>query len=157
MDIVTEFSRVCCTAAGLSIGASLLPLDHLQSFTRDFGASIRVIFIASFAQYINAVVDLQHGVYISTFVDLNNTANMEYMGQTQTATYMTGPKLSSSTTSQFLPAIGSMQSSYKAFDTYPAPSPLRRSHTTLPWRPSTYYGVAKVNPTVSHLHIQINY
>lgn len=74
---------------------------------------------------------------------------MEYMGQTQTATYMTGPKLGSATTSQFLPAIGSMQSSYKAFDTYPAPSPLRRSHTTLPWRPSTYYGVAKVNPTVS--------
>lgn len=74
---------------------------------------------------------------------------MEYMGQTQTATYMTGPKLGSSTTSQFLPSIGSMQSSYKAFDTYPAPSPLRRSHTTLPWRPSTYYGVAKVNPTVS--------
>lgn len=73
---------------------------------------------------------------------------MEYMGQTQTATYMTGPKLGSATTSQFLPAIGSMQSSYKAFDTYPAPSPLRRSHTTLPWRPSTYYGVAKVNPTV---------
>ena len=72
------------------------------------------------------------------------------MGQTQTATYMTGPKLGSSTTSQFLPAIGSMQSSYKAFDTYPAPSPLRRSHTTLPWRPSTYYGVAKVNPTVSY-------
>ena len=76
---------------------------------------------------------------------------MEYMGQTQTATYMTGPKLGSATTSQFLPAIGSMQSSYKAFDTYPAPSPLRRSHTTLPWRPSTYYGVAKVNPTVTFL------
>lgn len=75
---------------------------------------------------------------------------MEYMGQTQTATYMTGPKLASSTTSQFLPAIGSMQSSYKAFDTYPAPSPLRRSHTTLPWRPSTYYGVAKVNPTIAN-------
>lgn len=76
---------------------------------------------------------------------------MEYMGQTQSATYMTGPKLGSATTSQFLPAIGSMQSSYKAFDTYPAPSPLRRSHTTLPWRPSTYYGVAKVNPTVGFL------
>jgi len=81
---------------------------------------------------------------------------MEYMGQTQTATYMTGPKLASSTTSQFLPAIGSMQSSYKAFDTYPAPSPLRRSHTTLPWRPSTYYGVAKVNPTVSYCKLTIN-
>ncbi|KAL8565500.1 hypothetical protein ACOMHN_049476 [Nucella lapillus] len=70
---------------------------------------------------------------------------MEYLGHTQTATYMTGPRLNSSQTFH-LPTIGTMHSSLKSFDTYPAPSPMRRSLTTLPWRPSTYYQTAKVNP-----------
>ncbi|XP_076455488.1 tektin-3-like isoform X2 [Babylonia areolata] len=70
---------------------------------------------------------------------------MEYLGHTQTATYMTGPRLNSSQTFH-LPSIGTMHSSFKSFDTYPAPSPMRRSLTTLPWRPSTYYQTAKVNP-----------
>ncbi|XP_046359629.1 tektin-3-like isoform X1 [Haliotis rufescens] len=69
---------------------------------------------------------------------------MEYLGHTQTATYMTGPK--NNTQTDFLPSISTMRSSYKAYDTYPAPSPLRRSLTTLPWRPSTYYQTAMVNP-----------
>lgn len=43
--------------------------------------------------------------------------------------------------------VTTMQSSYKSYDTYPAPSPLRRSLTTLPWRPSTYYQTARVNPS----------
>lgn len=73
---------------------------------------------------------------------------MEYLGQTQTATYLTGPK-------QFrqysqLPTIGNFQNTYKTTDTYPAPSPLRRSLTTLPWRPSTYYQT-KVNPSLNPL------
>lgn len=70
---------------------------------------------------------------------------MEYLGHTQTATYMTGPRLNASQTFH-LPSIGTMHSSLKSFDTYPAPSPMRRSLTTLPWRPSTYYQTAKVNP-----------
>ena len=70
---------------------------------------------------------------------------MEYLGHTQTATYMTGPRMNTHTS--FLPAISTMQSSYKAYDTYPAPSPLRRSLTTLPWRPGTYYQTARVNPS----------
>ncbi|KAL5018177.1 hypothetical protein ScPMuIL_003899 [Solemya velum] len=72
---------------------------------------------------------------------------MEYLGHTQTATYMTGPRLGPSNIQTSLPSISTMQSSYKAYDTYPAPSPLRRSLTTLPWRPSTYYQTAKVNPS----------
>jgi len=69
---------------------------------------------------------------------------MEYLGHTQTATYMTGPRMNQSQTFH-LPSIGTMHSSLKSFDTYPAPSPMRRSLTTLPWRPSTYYQTAKVN------------
>ena len=69
------------------------------------------------------------------------------MGHTQTATYMTGPKLGGTGQQTFLPSISTMQSSYKPYDTYPAPSPLRRSMTSLPWRPSTYYQTAKVNPS----------
>nr|XP_011450984.2 tektin-3 isoform X2 [Crassostrea gigas] len=72
---------------------------------------------------------------------------MEYLGHTQTATYMTGPRLGGSNPQTFLPSISTMQSSYKSYDTYPAPSPLRRSLTTLPWRPSTYYQTARVNPS----------
>lgn len=74
-------------------------------------------------------------------------SKMEYLGHTQTATYMTGPRLGGSNTQTFLPSISTMQASYKANDTYPAPSPLRRSLTTLPWRPSTYYQTARVNPS----------
>ncbi|KAL8625268.1 hypothetical protein ACOMHN_030026 [Nucella lapillus] len=74
----------------------------------------------------------------------NNPA-MEYLGHTQTATYMTGPRLNAAQT-YHLPSIATMQSNFKSYDTYPAPSPMRRSLTTLPWRPSTYYQTAKVNP-----------
>ena len=74
--------------------------------------------------------------------------SMEYLGHTQTATYMTGPRIGGSATPTFLPSISTMQSSYKPYDTYPAPTPLRRSLTTLPWKPSTYYGTAKVEPTI---------
>ena len=72
---------------------------------------------------------------------------MEYLGHTQTATYMTGPRLGGSNAQTFLPSISTMQSSYKAFDNAVAPSPLRRSLTTLPWRPGTYYQTARVNPS----------
>lgn len=51
-------------------------------------------------------------------------------------------------TPTFLPSISTMQSSYKPYDTYPAPSPLRRSLTTMGWRPSVYYPTARVDPTI---------
>jgi len=73
---------------------------------------------------------------------------MEYLGHTQTATYMTGPKLGGSGTPTFLPSISTMQSSYKPYDSYPAPAPMRRSLTTLPWRPSTYYSAARVDASL---------
>lgn len=76
---------------------------------------------------------------------------MEYLGHTQTATYMTGPRVGGGATPTFLPSISTMQSSYKPYDTYPAPSPLRRSLTTLPWRPSTYYATSKVDPSIPHV------
>ena len=76
---------------------------------------------------------------------------MEYLGHTQTATYMTGPSMGGNATPTFLPSISTMQSSYKPYDTYPAPTPLRRSLTTLPYRPSTYYATAKVNPTTANV------
>jgi len=75
---------------------------------------------------------------------------MEYLGHTQTATYMTGPRMGGSAAPTFLPSISTMQSSYKPYDTYPAPTPLRRSLTTMPWRPSTYYQTAKVNPSTAN-------
>lgn len=71
---------------------------------------------------------------------------MEYLGHTQTATYMSGPRVGSS--GSYLPSISTMQNSYKPYDTYPAPSPLRRSLTTLPWRPSVYYGTATGDPSI---------
>lgn len=77
------------------------------------------------------------------------TLNMEYLGHTQTATYMTGPKVGGSGTPTFLPSISQMNSSYKPYDTYPAPAPLRRSLTTLPWRPSNYYSAARVEPSIA--------
>lgn len=73
-----------------------------------------------------------------------NFGNMDYLGATQNATYTTGPRQCTQFTP--LPSIGNMQRSYKAYDTYPAPTPMRQSLTTLPWRPSTYYQSAKVNP-----------
>ena len=73
---------------------------------------------------------------------------MEYLGHTQTATYMTGPRMGGCDVPTFLPSISTMQSSYKPYDTYPAPTPLRRSLTTLPWRPSTYYATARVEPSI---------
>ena len=73
---------------------------------------------------------------------------MEFLGHTQTATYMSGPRVGSS--GSYLPSISTMQNSYKPYDTYPAPSPLRRSLTTLPWRPSVYYGTAKTDSTIPH-------
>ena len=75
---------------------------------------------------------------------------MEYLGHTQTATYMTGPRTGGSATPTFLPSISTMQSSYKPYDTYPAPTPLRRSLTTLPWRPSTYYATSRVEPRIEN-------
>jgi tektin-3 len=78
----------------------------------------------------------------------SDPTRMEYLGHTQTANYMTGPQMGGGNYSNtFLPSISTMQSSYKAYDNYPAPSPLRRSLTTLPWRPSTYYQTARVNPS----------
>lgn len=74
---------------------------------------------------------------------------MEYLGQTQTATYMTGPRMGGSSTPTFLPSISTMRSSYKSHDAYPAPGPLRRSLTTMPWRPGTYYQTAAVNPSTA--------
>ncbi|KAK0049209.1 tektin-3 [Biomphalaria glabrata] len=71
---------------------------------------------------------------------------MEYLGQTQTATYLTGPR--QFTQYPQLPTIGNLQNVSKTTDTYPAPSPLRRSLTTLPWRPSAYYQSTKTNPTI---------
>ena len=78
----------------------------------------------------------------------NDRLAMEYLGHTQTATYMTGPRMGGSATPTFLPSISTMQSSYKPYDTYPAPTPLRRSLTTLPWRPSVYYGTARVDQSM---------
>lgn len=56
-----------------------------------------------------------------------------------------------SATPTFLPSISTMQSSYKPYDTYPAPTPLRRSLTTLPWRPSTHYATARVEPRIENM------
>lgn len=76
---------------------------------------------------------------------------MEYLGHTQTATYMTAPRPDSGA---FLPSIANAQSTSKTYDTFPAPSPLRRSITTLPWRPSTYYQTARVNPGTALMQSQ---
>jgi len=65
-----------------------------------------------------------------------------------TATYMTGPRLGGSGTPTFLPSISIVEPACKPYDTYPAPTPMRRSLTTLPWRPSAYYGSARVDPCV---------
>ena len=67
---------------------------------------------------------------------------MEYLGHTQTAAYQTGPMFG---LTRSLPTIGQQQSIFTSH----APPPLRRSFTTLPWRPSTYYQSSKVNPNVA--------
>jgi hypothetical protein len=79
----------------------------------------------------------------------------ELMGQTQTATYtyMTAPKLNGLSTNGFLPTIGNVTApGFKPYDTYPAPTPLRRSLTSLPWRPGTYYGTARVDSSIPHAY-----
>jgi len=77
----------------------------------------------------------------------------ELMGHTQTSTYtyMTAPRLNGLATPSFLPSIGSQSSvSVKPYDTYPAPSPLRRAVTCMPWR-SSYFGVSRADPDVPHM------
>jgi len=77
----------------------------------------------------------------------------ELLGNTQTATYtyMTAPRLNGLATQSFLPSICSRSaSSAKPYDTYPHPTPLRRSVTCMPWR-SSYFGVARGDPEVPHM------
>lgn len=78
----------------------------------------------------------------------------ELLGNTQTATYtyMTAPPLNGIGTPSFLPSIGSRSASVSAkpYDSYPAPAPLRRSLTCMPWR-SSYFGVARRDPDVAHM------
>jgi len=73
------------------------------------------------------------------------------MGASMTASYMTGPRLGGSGTPTFLPSISIMEPACKPYDTYPAPAPLRRSLTTLPWRPSAYYGASRLEPNVPNI------
>ena len=80
--------------------------------------------------------------------NLRAPTGMEYLGHTQTATYMTGPRMGGNGTPTFLPSLSTMQAAYKPYDTYPAPSPMRRSLTTLPWRPSNYYATSRVEPSI---------
>jgi len=75
----------------------------------------------------------------------------EFLGSSQTAAYMTGPRLGGSGTPTFLPSITIAEPACKPYDTYPAPTPLRRSLTTLPWRPSAYYGSARLDPNVPNV------
>ncbi|CAG5125750.1 unnamed protein product [Candidula unifasciata] len=70
---------------------------------------------------------------------------MEYLGQTQTATYLSGPTQFSQ-----LPVINTTQN--KSYDNYAAQPAFRRSLTAMPWRPSAYYQSGKVNPSISLTH-----
>ena len=77
----------------------------------------------------------------------------ELLGNTQTATYtyMTAPRLNGLATPSFLPSIATQSSaSIKPYDTYPAPSPVRRAVTCMPWR-SSYFGVSRGDPDVPHM------
>ena len=77
----------------------------------------------------------------------------ELLGSTQTATYtyMTAPRLNGLATPSFLPSVSARATvSAKPYDTYPAPTPLRRSLTCMPWR-SSYFGVARGDPDVPHM------
>lgn len=69
-----------------------------------------------------------------------------------TSAYMTAGRIGGGTAPTFLPTIGTMQGSFQPYDTYPAPTTLRRSITTLPWRPSTYYGSARINTTIPNAY-----
>jgi len=64
---------------------------------------------------------------------------------------MTGPRLGGSGTPTFLPSITIAEPACRPYDTYPAPTPLRRSLTTLPWRPSAYYGSSRLEPNVPNV------
>lgn len=65
---------------------------------------------------------------------------MEFLGSTLTATYAHPTP----TPTNFLPAIGSVKSSYR--DRFPHSN---MTHSlSLPWRPSTYYKVAADSPTL---------
>jgi len=76
----------------------------------------------------------------------------ELLGNTQTSTYtyMTAPRLNGLATPSFLPSIGLASASVKPYDTYPAPVPLRRAVTCMPWR-SSYFGVSRGDPDVPHM------
>ena len=76
-------------------------------------------------------------------------------GHTGVASYMTGPRMGGSGTPTFLPSIPIMEPACKPYDTYPAPTPLRRSLTTLPWRLSAYYGSSRVEPCPNHARTAI--
>jgi len=81
------------------------------------------------------------------------TMATELLGNTQTATYtyMTAPRLNGLASASFLPSIGSQAlGSAKPYDSYPAPAPLRRSVTCMPWR-SSYFGVSRGDPDVPHM------
>ncbi|XP_039266064.2 tektin-3-like [Styela clava] len=69
---------------------------------------------------------------------------MEMLGSTLTATY-TRPK---SVGNHFLPSISTMTASYKSH----APPHVLSHSLSLPWRPSTYYKVAQVNPTLNPMN-----
>lgn len=62
---------------------------------------------------------------------------MEFLGHTQTASYMTGPR---ATSASFLPSVGNLHTSSSAA------SPMRRSLTSLPWRPTTFFQSARQAP-----------
>lgn len=82
-------------------------------------------------------------------------AMTELMGNTQTSTYtyMTAPRMNGLATPSFLPTIGgaNASASFKPYDTYPAPAPMRRSLTSMPWRSATYYGVSRCDPNVPNM------
>jgi hypothetical protein len=83
----------------------------------------------------------------------------ELMGHTQTASYMTAPRLRPGCTgTTFLPSISVTQQSYgHPYDTYPCPpipGSVRRHMTAMPWRPSTYYGGTSASHTASHCQPQ---
>jgi len=81
-------------------------------------------------------------------LELPTSRMTEFVGRT--AAYMTAPRVGCHSAMTCLPSISAMQSSYQPYDTFPAPAPLRRSITSLPYRASTYYGSGPVNSAVAH-------
>ncbi|XP_067936930.1 tektin-3-like [Watersipora subatra] len=73
---------------------------------------------------------------------------MEYRGNRQISTYMTSLEPLGKING-VMSTVGNLPRGWKGYDTYPAPAPLRRSLTTLPWAPSVYYSTAKVNSSVA--------